>query len=160
MKLNMLDYLLDKFKALRSPNLVSSGACPPKTYITPSTRTAACSVRGDGMDPVHCSSVHLRVEVLNDQVSLKSCGLPRPPNLQKIIMREEGEGKKDTNMMIRSPVATETWPALGRGFSFPGAGSYDSQKGFDSTVEKIWSKWLREARGKRTTIQIQCPDII
>jgi hypothetical protein len=75
-------------------------------------------------------------------------------------MREEGEGKRDTNMMIRSPIVTETRKDLGRGFSFPGTGSYDSQKGFDCTVEKIWSKWLKEARGKRTTIQIQCPDII
>ena len=25
---------------------------------------------------------------------------------------------------------------------------------------KNWSKWLRDARGKRTTIQIQRPDII
>jgi hypothetical protein len=51
-------------------------------------------------------------------------------------MRGEGEGKRDTNMMIRSPVVTETWLALGRGFSFPGAGPYDSQNGFDFTVEK------------------------
>jgi hypothetical protein len=51
-------------------------------------------------------------------------------------MREEGEGKRDTNMMIWSPAAIETWLALGRGFSSPGAGSYDSQKGFDFTVEK------------------------
>jgi hypothetical protein len=72
-KLIMLDYLLDKFKAVRSPNSVLSGACPPRTYITPSTRTAACCVREDGMDPVHCSSVHFRVEILNDQVSFKLC---------------------------------------------------------------------------------------
>jgi hypothetical protein len=85
------NYLLDKLKAARSPSLVSSGAHPPKTYITPSMRTAACPLRGDGMDPVHCSSVHFRVEMLNDQVSLKSCGLPRPPNLHIIIMTEEGE---------------------------------------------------------------------
>jgi hypothetical protein len=104
----MLNYLLNKLKAVRSPNPVSSGASPPKTYITPSTRIAAWSVRGDGMDPVHCSSVHFRVEMLNDQVSLKSCWSPRPPNLQNIIMRGEGEGKRDTNMMIRSPVVTET----------------------------------------------------
>jgi hypothetical protein len=110
MKLNMLNYLLDKFKAVRSPNGVfpRGGANPPKTYITPSTRTAACFVRGDGMDPVHCSSIHFRVEVLNDQVSLKPCWPSNPPNLQNIIMREEGEGKRDTNMMIRSPVVTET----------------------------------------------------
>ena len=44
------------------------------------------------MDPVHCSSVHFRVEILNDQVSLKSCGSPRPLNLQNII-REEGRDK-------------------------------------------------------------------
>jgi hypothetical protein len=55
--------------------------------------------------------------------------------IYNIIMRGEGEGKRNTNMMIRSPVVTETWPALGRGFSSPGAGSYDSQKGFDFTVE-------------------------
>ena len=107
MKLNMLNYLLDRFKAVRSPNLVPSGESPPKTYITSSMRTAACLLRGDGMDPVHCSSVHFRVEMLNDQVSLKSCGPPRPPNLQN-IMREEGEGKRDTNMIIWSPVVTET----------------------------------------------------
>jgi hypothetical protein len=91
------------------------------------------------MDPVQCSSVHFRVEMLNDHVSLKTrrLSLPPPPNLQSLIMRGEGEGtKKDTNMMIRSPVVTETWPALGRGFSFPGAGSYDSQKGCEFTVEK------------------------
>jgi hypothetical protein len=29
-----------------------------------------------------------------------------------------------------------------------------------SLLLKIWSKYLREARGKRTTIQTQCPDII
>jgi len=51
-------------------------------------------------------------------------------------MKEEGEGMADTNMMIRSPVVTETWESLGGGFIFPGAGSYDSQKGFDFTVEK------------------------
>jgi len=51
-------------------------------------------------------------------------------------MRGEGEGKRDTNMVMRSPVVTETCLSLGRGFSFPGAGSYDSQKGFDFTVEK------------------------
>jgi hypothetical protein len=50
-------------------------------------------------------------------------------------MRGKGEGKRDTNMMIRLAVVTETGAALGRGFSFPGAGSYDSQKGFDFTVE-------------------------
>jgi hypothetical protein len=60
------------------------------------------------VDPVHCSSVHIRVEMLNDQVSLKSRGPPRPPNLHIIIMREEGEGKRDTNMMIESPVVAET----------------------------------------------------
>ena len=133
----MLNYLLDKFKAVRSPNQCHPWVItPPKMYITPSTRTPACSARGDGMDPVHCSSVHFRVEMLNDQVSLKPCWPPKPPNLQDIIMRGEAEGKTDTNMMIRSPVVTETLPALGRGFSFPGAGSYDSQKGFDFTVEK------------------------
>jgi hypothetical protein len=89
------------------------------------------------MDPVHCSSVHFRVEMLNDQVSLKNLdGRQLPPNLQNIIMKEEGEGMADTNMMIRSPVVTETWESLGGGFTFPGAGSYDSQKGFDFTVEK------------------------
>jgi hypothetical protein len=60
------------------------------------------------MDPVHCSSVHFRVEMLNDQVSFKSRPL-KPPNLQDIIMRGEGaEDKSDTNIMIRSPVVTET----------------------------------------------------
>jgi hypothetical protein len=137
-KLNMLNYLLDKLKAVRSPNSMShrGGESPPKMYITPSTRAPAWSIRGDGMGPVHCSSVHFRVEMLNDQVSLNSCRSPRPPNLQNIIMRGEGMGKRDTNMMIRSPVVTETWPDLGRGFSFPGAGSYDSQKGFDLTIGK------------------------
>ena len=88
------------------------------------------------MDPVHCSSVHSRVEMLNDQVSLKSCKSSRPPNLQNIIMTEEGEGKRETNMMIRCPVVTEMGAALGRGFFFPDMGSYDSQKGFDFTVKK------------------------
>jgi hypothetical protein len=37
-------------------------------------------------------------------------------------MKGEGEGKKDTNMMIWSPVVTETCPVLGRGL-FPDAGS-------------------------------------
>ena len=31
--------------------------------------------------------------------------------------------------MMRSPVVTETWHLLGRGFSFPGAGSYNSKRG-------------------------------
>ncbi len=101
-------HLLDKFKAVRSPRQVPSRVHPPKTYITSSMRTAADFARGDGMDPVHCSSVHFRVEMLNDQVSLKSCGPRQPPNLQNIIMRGEGENKRDTNMMIRSPVVTET----------------------------------------------------
>ena len=89
------------------------------------------------MDPVHFTSVHSRVEMLNDQVSLKKClpSPPRPPNLQNIIIRGEGEGKKDTNMMIRSPVVTETWPDRGEGFLFPGVGSYNSQTGFDVTVD-------------------------
>jgi hypothetical protein len=39
-------------------------------------------------------------------------------------------------MMIRWPVVTETCPALGGGFSFPGGGSYDSQKGLEFTVEQ------------------------
>jgi hypothetical protein len=51
-------------------------------------------------------------------------------------MKGEGEGKRYTHMMIRSPVVTKTCPALGAGFSFPSAGSYDSQEGFDFTVEK------------------------
>ncbi len=38
-------------------------------------------------------------------------------------------------MMIRSPVVTETCPPLERGFLSPGAGSYDSQRGFDFTAE-------------------------
>src|SRR6266849_11065724 len=100
MKLNMLNYLLDKFNAVRSPRMVPSSVSPPKTYITSPTRTAECFPRGHGMGPVHCSSVHVRVEMLNDQVSLKSCRSPEPPNLQNIIMRGEREGKKDTNMMI------------------------------------------------------------
>src|SRR5260370_17954323 len=41
MKLSMPNHLLDKFKAVRSPSLVPSKACPPKTYITSPTRTAA-----------------------------------------------------------------------------------------------------------------------
>ena len=90
------------------------------------------------MDPVHCSLLHFCVEMSNDQVSLKSCGPRQPPNLQNVMMKEEGEGKRDTHMMIRSPVVTETCPALGGGFSFPAAGSYGSQKGFDFTVKKIW----------------------
>ena len=75
----------------------------------------------------------------------------------------EGEGKNmaDTNMMIRSAVVTETRMPLGRGFSFPGAGSYDSQKGNDFTVEKSGQHdSVGEVRGKRTRIPIQCPDII
>src|SRR6266404_2537295 len=108
MRLNMPNYLLDKFKALRSPRMVSSTAFPPKTYITLLMTTAACPVRGDGIDPVHCSSVHFRVEMSNDQVSLYQCGLSTPPNLQDIMMRGEGEDERGTNTMIRSPVATET----------------------------------------------------
>jgi hypothetical protein len=104
----MFNYLLNKFKAVRSPNLVLTVEHPPKTYMTPSTRTAEWCARGDGMDPVHCSSVHFRVETLNDQVSLKKGWWPEPPNLQNILMRGEGEGKRDTNMMKRSPVVTET----------------------------------------------------
>jgi hypothetical protein len=37
--------------------------------------------------------------------------------------------------MIRSSVVTETCEALGRGFSFPDVGSYDSQRGCDLTIE-------------------------
>ena len=37
------------------------------------------------MDPVHCNSVHFRVETLKDQVSLKSYRSPEPPNLQNAI---------------------------------------------------------------------------
>src|SRR6266403_1908224 len=108
MRRNMPRHLLDKFKAVRSPRLVLSRACPPKTYITSSTRTAACCRRGGGMDPVHCSSVHFRVEMSNDQVSLYQRENSPPPNLQDVIMRGEGEDERGTNTMIRSPVVTET----------------------------------------------------
>jgi hypothetical protein len=44
------------------------------------------------MDPVHDSSVHFRVEMSNDQVSLKRRSLSSaPPNLLKIITRVESE---------------------------------------------------------------------
>ena len=66
---------------------------PPKTYITSPTRTAAWFARGDGMDPVHCSSVHFRLEMSNDQVSLYKCWWPTPPNLLKIVTRVESECK-------------------------------------------------------------------
>ena len=102
------NHLLDKFKAVRSPRKVPSMVLPPKTYITSSIRTVAQLARGDGIDPVHCISVHFCVEMLNDQVSLKSYWSPRPPNLQNIIMKEEGESMADTNIMIRLPVVTET----------------------------------------------------
>ena len=108
MRLNMSNHLLDKFKAVRSPRLVLSMTRPPKTYITSSTRTAACPIRGDGIDPVHCSSVHFRVEMSNDQVSLYQRENSPPPNLQDVIMRGEGEDERSTNTMIRSPVVTET----------------------------------------------------
>jgi hypothetical protein len=107
MKLNIPIHLLDKFKAAKSPKVFQFCERPPKTYITSPRRTAAWPVRGDGMDPVHCNSVHFRVEMSNDQVSLKVCVSPRPPNLRNIIMRKE-RGKRDTNMMTRSPVVTET----------------------------------------------------
>src|SRR6266436_5776459 len=108
MRLNMPNHLLDKFRAVRSPSRVPLIVCPPKTYITSSTRTAACAKRGDGMDPVHCSSVHFRVEMSNDQVSLYQRENSPPPNLQDVIMRGEGEDERGTNTMIRSPVVTET----------------------------------------------------
>jgi hypothetical protein len=76
------NHLLVKFKAVRSPRKVPSRVDPPKTYITSSMRTAADFARGDGMDPVQCSSVHFRVEMSNDQVSLKSRGPRQPPNLK------------------------------------------------------------------------------
>ncbi len=107
-RLNMPNHLLDKLRAVRSPRLVFLSVYPPKTYITSSTRTPACPERGGGMVPVHCSSVHFRVEMSNDQVSLYQCGLSTPPNLQDIMMRGEGEDERGTNTMIRSPVATET----------------------------------------------------
>jgi hypothetical protein len=89
MKLNFPIHLLDKFKAIRSPKMAPFCDCPPKTYITSPRTTAAWRLRGDGMDPVHCNSVHFRVEMSNDQVSLKVCVPPRPPNLRSIIMRKE-----------------------------------------------------------------------
>jgi hypothetical protein len=47
------------------------------------------------MDPVHCSSVHFRVEVLNDHVSLKkSCGPAQPPNLQIVVNEGRRRGKE------------------------------------------------------------------
>jgi hypothetical protein len=110
MKLKCPNHLLDKFKAISPPRGVALIGCssqPPKTYITSPRRTAAWCVRGDGMDPVHCNSVHFRVEMSNDQMSLKSCVLPRPPNLRNVIMRVDGEGMWDTNMMIRPPEITE-----------------------------------------------------
>src|SRR6266403_4378428 len=134
MRLNTPNHLLDKLRAVRSPRLVPSMAYPPKTYITSSTRTAACPARGDGMDPVHCSSVHFRVEMSNDHVSLYQCWSSLPPNLQKHC----NEGREDvicTNIMIRSSVVTDTCPYLATGFSSPGAGSYNSQNGRDFTAE-------------------------
>ncbi len=96
MRLNMPNHLLDKLRAVRSPSMVPSMARPPKTYITSSTRVAACPARGDGMDPVHCSSVHFRVKMSNDHVSLYPCewSPSPPPNLQDIIMRGEGEDER------------------------------------------------------------------
>ena len=88
------------------------------------------------MDPVHCSSVHFRVERSNDQVSLRRCRVSLPPNLQSIITRGEDQGERGTYMMIRSLVDTKTWPVLGGGLSSPGVGSYRSQTGFEFT-EKI-----------------------
>jgi hypothetical protein len=44
-------------------------------------------------------------------------------------------GKGVTNMMIWSPWVTDAWPVLRGGFSLPGPGSYDSQKGFDFTAD-------------------------
>ncbi len=137
MRLNIPNHLLDKLRAVRSPRLFLSMVYPPKTYIRSSTRTAACLARGDGMDPVHCSSLHFRVEMSSDQVSLYKCGSSPPPNLQDIIMRGEGKDERGTNTMIRSPVVTETWPHLGGGLLSPGAGSYDSQRGFDITAEYL-----------------------
>src|SRR6266436_1850597 len=102
MRLKLPNHLLDRLRAIRSPKLVPSTARPPKTYMRSSTRTAPWPARGDGMDPVHCNSVHFRVEMSNDQVSLYQCGYSPPPNLQDIIMRGEGEGERGTNTMIRS----------------------------------------------------------
>ena len=48
----------------------------------------------------------------------------------------------------------------GRDFSFPGAGSYDSQEGFDFTVEKSGQNGSGRRGAKRARIQIQCPDLI
>ena len=42
---------------------------------------------------------------------------------------------------------------------FPGAGSYDSQRRFDFTVEKSGQN-NPGSKGQRTIIQIECPDII
>ena len=42
---------------------------------------------------------------------------------------------RGTDIMMRSSVVTDTWLALERGFSFPGVGSYASQKGCDFTAE-------------------------
>ena len=60
------------------------------------------------MHPVHRSSVHFPVETSNDQVSLYRFAVLAPPNLQSIITRGEGEGDRETNRMIRSPVVTKT----------------------------------------------------
>jgi hypothetical protein len=60
------------------------------------------------MDPVHRSSVHFRVEISNNQVSLWRFRPSVPPNLQSSIMRGEGEGERRTNRMIQSLVDTKT----------------------------------------------------
>ena len=50
-------------------------------------------------------------------------------------------------MTTRSLVVTEIWLTLGWGFLFPGAGSHNSQRGFDVTVEKSG----QNSSGKRGT---------
>ena len=46
------------------------------------------------------------------------------------------------------------------GFSFPGVGSYDSQKGCDFTARISGQNSSEQQKAKRTTIQIECPHII
>ena len=57
-------------------------------------------------------------------------------------------------------MATETPPDLGRGFSFPGVGSYDSQKGCDFTTGISGQNGSERQQERRTTVQIECPHII
>jgi hypothetical protein len=63
-------YILEILKAARSPRSLPSTPLPPKTYTTSSTRAAAWPSRGDGINPIHCNSDHLRVLISKAHVSL------------------------------------------------------------------------------------------